>query len=335
MTFCNQRRRHLITGIAAAAAFGLMLPAYGAGDSTSVTGNSVHNQPLTKLNIAIVPVLDGAPYLYAKARGYYKDAGLDVTISANDSGPTIITSVINGTYDAGATAWFPAAIAISKGAKLKYVMTPAYMKKGAGHGDSGVVVKPDSGITSYKDLEGKTVATNALTSLVTLVTKVVVKDAGGDPEKVKFVALPFKTGVQAVAQGQVDAAVAVSPFQMEAQKAGLKIFGDPIVDGQPQGSPAMPLFTSAANAVKKAKAFAAFTKATHRAAQELEENEKLRRKVAHDDIGLPTDIAQKVPFTHYTTQPINLKALQEDFDLAYEYGYLGHPIKAKDAVVAQ
>lgn len=310
----------LLTRMAAAAAFAFALTAHSA-------------EP-TKLNIAMVPVLDAEPFFYAQSKGYYKAAGLDVTFSTNDSGPAVVTGVLNGTYDAAAAAWFPVAIAISKGAKLKYVLTASYVAKDPGYGHSGVVVKPDSPIKGYKDIEGKTVATNALTSLTTLTTKMEMKMSGADPAKVRITALPFKTSLQAVSEGQVDAAVVVSPFQTEGELAGLKVIGDPIQAAMPEHGAGLVLFTSEASATKKAEAFAAFTKATFRAADELKASPELQRKVAQEVIGLPADVARKVPLPGIANKPINVNALQRQLDDAYGYGYLARPLTAKDTIVS-
>lgn len=306
---------------AAAAAFAFML--------------GVHAAEPVKLNIAMVPVLDAAPFLYAQAKGYYKDAGLEVSFATNDSGPAVVTGVLNGTYDAAAAAWFPVAIAIAKGAKLKYVMTASQVEKGPGNGHSGLVVKAGSPIKGYKDLEGKTVATNALTSLTTLATKMQMKAAGADPERVKFSALPFKSSLQAVAQDQVDAAVVVSPFQTEGELAGLRIVGDPILEAMPKGGAGLVLFTSDASGAKKKDAFAAFNKATFRAADELAASTELQRKVAQEVIGLPAEVARKVPLPGIATQPIDVDALQKQLDAAHAFGYLAHPLKAADTVLGR
>lgn len=323
MTFFRIRTAHLLTGVAMAAAVALSLAVQAA------------DAPLTRLNIAMVPVLDAAPFYYARSQGYYKDAGLDVGFSTNDAGAAAITGVINGTFDAAVTAWFPVAIAVSRGLKLKYVMSPNYVDRRPGHGDEAVITKPGSGINSYKDLEGKTVATNALTSLTVLGTKIVMKRTGADPDKVRFVALPFKSTVQAVAQGQADAAIVVTPFQTEAQEAGLKVFGDPAMEAFPLHAPIVTVVTSDATAQKKAAALAAFTAATFRAAKALNGNEPLQRELAQKVFGFPPAVAKKVPLPNFATGPMDLKALQGELDLAHEYGYLARPLKAADMVIGK
>lgn len=324
-------------GLAAAAAFAVGLSACSSGsDETSLGGGGStgdeESGDLTELNISMVPVLDAEPFLYAQEQGYYEEAGLDVNFETNDSGPAVVTGVVNGTYDAAAAAWFPISIAIAKGAELQLVTTASFVDKGAGHGHSGLVVAQDSPIESYADLEGATVATNALTSLTTLTTEIEMDKAGADPEAADFTALPFKASVQAVAQDQADAAVVVSPFQAEGKANGMTVLDDPILEAQPENGAGLVLFTSDLNAGEKKAAFESFNEATFRAAEELQADEDLQRQVAEDVVGLSADVAQEVPMPGFATDPINLNALQGQLDLADEYGYLEQPLTAEDIV---
>lgn len=286
---------------------------------------------LTKFNVAMVSSIDTEPYLYAKQQGYYREAGLEVTLAKADSGPALVTGVINGTYDGASAAAFPVLIAIAKGAPLKIL--PGATIVGPGHGNSGLVVKAGSPIKGYKDLVGKTVATNALTSLTTLATKIGVKREGGDPNAVKFISLPFKSSVQAVAQGQADAAVVISPFETEAEMSGLKVIADPIGTMMPKGSPYNIMFTSAKNSEQKAKDFAAFNKATLRAVKELETNPALQRRLAVSLIGMTAEVAAKVPLPAYDAAPIDLQAFQQYADHVAEFGYSDKPVEVRKVVV--
>lgn len=166
--FIRSRRDLLGAGVAASAAL-LLAPTARAAAS------------LTAFKVAMVSSIDTEPYLYAKQQGYYKDVGLEVTFATSDSGPALVTGVINGTYDGASAAAFPVLIAIGKGADLRIL--PGVTVIGPGYGNSGLVVKADSPIRNYKDLVGKTVATNALTSLTTLATKIGVKKEGATPTR--------------------------------------------------------------------------------------------------------------------------------------------------------
>lgn len=332
-------RMRLVTGLATAAVAALALAGCSSGATTSLSGaggggGGAATTGMTTLTIASVNVLDEMPVLYAQKQGYYTAAGLDVKLPTTDSGPAVITGVVNGTYDAAYAAWFPILIAISKGSPLTLVSAASVVKKGIGQGNSGLVVKDGSPITSYKDLVGKKVATNALTSLTTLSTQIRMTAEGADPSTVKFSSLPFKSAIQAVAQGQADAAVVVSPFQTEATLDGLKSIGDPINEAMPVGAPGLALFTSTKNATAKKAALQKFDAATLKASQELAANPALQRQIAQSVVGLGKEVAAMVPMPGFGTITIDLTGLQQQADLAQKYGYLGKPLTAKDIVVS-
>jgi NitT/TauT family transport system substrate-binding protein len=312
-------RSGFAAGITAIAAMAFILPAHAAGGA------------LTPFKVAMVSSLDTMPYFYAAQQGYYKDAGLDVTLSTNDSGPAVVTGVLNGTYDAATAAAFPILIAIGKGADLRILAGTTVVNRNVGN--SGLVVRPDSAITSYKNLEGKSVATNALTSLTVLATKIGVKAAGGDPASVKFLALPFKTSVQAVAQGQADAAVVITPFATEAELGGMKVIADPIGTEMPKGAPYGILFTSTKTAKEKAAQFQAFEKATLRAIEQLKSDPELQRRLAVSLVGLKPEVAKAVPLPDYATGRIDNGAFQKYADYIAEYGYTAKPVDVSKVTV--
>ncbi len=312
-------RNGIAAGITAIAALACSLPAQAA------------DAALAPFKLAMVSSLDTMPIFYAAQQGYYKEAGLDVTLSTSDSGPAVVTGVLNGTYDGATAAAFPILIAIGKGADLRIVSGPSLV--GPGFGNSGLVVRKDSPIKGYKDLAGKTVATNALTSLTVLATKIGVKGAGGDPAGVKFLALPFKTSVQSVAQGQADAAVVISPFQTEAELAGMKVIADPIGTEMPKGAPYAILFTSGKTVKDKAAQFAAFEKATAKAIAQLKADPELQRKLAVSLIGLSPEVAKVVALPGYASGPIDAAALQKYADFVAAFGYTAKPVEVPKILV--
>jgi len=317
---CIGRRRFGATAAAAIAALAFTLPAAAA------------DAALIPFKVAMVSSLDTMPYFYAAQQGYYKEAGLDVTLSTNDSGPAVVTGVLNGTYDAATAAAFPILIAISKGADLRVLAGAVVIRPDTGN--SSLVVRKDSPIKGYKDLEGKTVATNALTSLTVLATKIGVKAAGGDGNRVKFLALPFKAASQAVAQGQADAAVVINPFGTEAANDGMKVIADPIGTQLPAGAPYQILFTAAKTATARQAQFQAFEKATQRAIEKLRADPQLQRKLAVSLVGFSAEVAKAVSLPEYTTARIDLAAFQKYADFVAEYGYSAKPVEVAKVTVA-
>jgi len=85
---------------------------------------------------------------------------------------------------------------------------------------AGIVVPPGSSIKSAKDLEGHTVAVNNLKNIGEVTIRAAIEKDGGDPDKVKFVELPFPDMPGALSSGQVEAAWLVEPFFTVAKQGG-------------------------------------------------------------------------------------------------------------------
>jgi NitT/TauT family transport system substrate-binding protein len=315
--------------LALAGVLTLVLAACAEGNgSTSLEKGAVNDSGGGKpLTVAEVPSLDNAPFEYAQKHGYYKHAGLNVTFSTVDAGPSLITGVITRTYDIGTSAAFPLFIAASKGAPVELVTSVDSI--GPGYGNSALVVKKGSAIHGYQDLQGKTVATNALTSLTTLATKVGVDRAGGNPKAVKFISLPFKSTIQAVARGKADAAVVINPFGTQAVINGLQKISDPIGTQMPKGASYGLVFTSKKTASTKASELAAFRKATARAMRKLASDRPLQRKLAHTQVGLSHEVAKKIELPHYSTH-IDTSAMRKYAELVAKYGYTSKPVKLEE-----
>jgi NitT/TauT family transport system substrate-binding protein len=290
---------------------------------------------LKPFDVAVVPTLAVEPLYLAVQRGYFKKAGLDVQISTVDSGPALLTGVINGTYQAGYIALFPALIAASKGAHLKMLLSSDAILPPPGANNqtygaqSALIVPKGSPIKNYRDLAGKTVATNALTSLTTLAVKIAIAKQGGNPNAMKVISLPFNDAIQEVARGQVDAAIVLAPFSTEAVLDGLQNIGAPIETMMPGGAPAALYFTSAQTASSKAGEVAAFQKVMTQAETDLQKDPALERQLAHTVLGYSAKLAQIVPLPYLTTK-FSLTATQQYADLVAKYGYTSTPVNAKD-----
>lgn len=93
--------------------------------------------------------------------------------------------------------------------------------------DTGTCVSPTGGITSWKDLEGKTVSVPARKAQGEVTIAQAVKAAGGNPALVNFVVVPFGAALDSVKQGKIQAAFTVEPFTSECVSSGLKNLGSP------------------------------------------------------------------------------------------------------------
>ena len=172
----------------------------------------------TSITVGALPVVDTAGLYLAQQEGYFRQAGLNVTIVPITSGPKAIPEMESGKIDVVAGA--------------NYVSV--FQAEAADHGQftvlaDGAACNPDtievltaagSRITTPADLAGKTIAVNALGNVQTLLTGVALQAAGVNPGMVHYKVVPFPDMTGALAAGRVDAISAVEPFISAAELTG-------------------------------------------------------------------------------------------------------------------
>ncbi|WP_420101655.1 ABC transporter substrate-binding protein [Bosea sp. (in: a-proteobacteria)] len=123
-----------------------------------------------------------------KQRGYFEQAGIDLTINEG-RGSVVTTQVVgSGTEPFGTADAVSVIQAISKGVPIKAVMTLQDM------GPLGIIVLADSGITTVKELKGKRLAVtagDAQTQQWPVVAK--ANSLGTEDVKLAFIDGPSKT----------------------------------------------------------------------------------------------------------------------------------------------
>ena len=210
-----------IAVLAAACSSSSSTSSSGTSTSTSTSSPSSSKLETTHLTIGALPVVDTAGLYLALKNGYFRQAGLDVTVTPIQQSTAALPDMLHGTVDivAGANyvSWFQAD---AKGtASLKVlasgtVCTPTTF---------GVLALPSSHITKPADLAGKTIAVNLTNNVQTLTTNVMLKAAGVNPSSVHYVVIPFPDMVTALTAHRVDAISAVEPFATGAKAAGAQM----------------------------------------------------------------------------------------------------------------
>ncbi len=146
---------------------------------------------------------------YAQERGYFKSRNLTVAIESLRSGAAIAAAVVGGSLDVGEQNMISGSSAHERGVPLTFI-TPAgaYVSKSP---TTLLVVKKSSPIHSAKDLNGKTVAVQALKDLTQIGTAEWIDKHGGDPSSVHFVEVPAAQVGEVLERGTVDAATVPEP----------------------------------------------------------------------------------------------------------------------------
>lgn len=213
------------------------------------------------VGLGYIPSVQFAQFYLAQQRGYYRDAGLEVTFQ-NKIDPDLIRLTGQGAVDvslADGTSLIPA---VSQGIPVRYVAT-IYAKF-----PNVVFAKASSGIRTPADLKGKKIGTPGRYGSSWIMLQALLGSAGLTTADVSIVEYPDFGQLAGVISGAVDAATGFSnnePVQLALQG------GDPVVlrvdDIVPL--PGNGLIVGATTLTEKRSAIAAFVAATLRAMTDI------------------------------------------------------------------
>jgi NitT/TauT family transport system substrate-binding protein len=151
----------------------------------------------------------GAPYAVAMAKGFFKERGVDITgILTSTGGGTSVRNTLAGDLPYGEVA-LPAAIeAFKAGEPIKIVC--AGVESVA---DILWIAKPDSPMTSIKDILGKKIGYTSPGSVTNMLILMAMKAQGIDAAKVTLVpAGGIGANLTAVLSGAIDAGMTGEPL---------------------------------------------------------------------------------------------------------------------------
>jgi NitT/TauT family transport system substrate-binding protein len=168
------------------------------------------------INLINLPADNSAEVYYAQDLGYFKDAGLDVRITAMTNSGAIIAALAGGGGDIGNAVVGSVADARGKGIPILYI-APAGLYDAASP-TAALVTTKDSPIKKAADLTGKVVAVSGLNDLTYYATRAWIDKHGGNSAAVKFIELPFPAMAAAVAQRRIDAAYVIEPFPRRRER---------------------------------------------------------------------------------------------------------------------
>lgn len=204
----------------------------GCGSSSPGTGGSSSSggSGTTQVKVGIIPIVDVAPLYLGQKKGFFGSRGIDLKMESAQGGAAIIPGVVSGQFQFGFSNTTSLMIAQTRGVPVKSVVNGAATSGNTETDVSGVAVKKDSPIKSAKELAGHTVAVNALKNIGETTVRESVRQAGGDPSKIKFVELAFDQMPAALDGGQVDAAWMGEPALTIAKSQGARVVASPFAE---------------------------------------------------------------------------------------------------------
>lgn len=270
----------------------------------------------THLTVTSLPIVDVAPLYLAQQAGYFRDAGLDVTIRPLSSSPQAFAGLADGSVDIAAGANYVTYLqAQSQGrADLRIVAEAALASPGLDQ----VVVGPRSGIGDLHGLSGRTIAVNTPPpNIQTLTLDRVLSSRGVDPRTVRYVPMPFAQAVPALQAGTLDAAWLVEPFVTQAER---QIGALPLVDpcsGPTQAFPLDGYFTTARFAEQFPATVQAFRTAIARGAALAADAQRTTAVLpGFAPVDPPTAMLIALPTYPTTLQPGRLQRVADLMDQA-------------------
>jgi NitT/TauT family transport system substrate-binding protein len=185
------------------------------------------------LKVGVLPIADVAPLYLGDEKGFFKEEQLTIDPQVMQGGAEVTAAVVSGDVDLGFSATLPLLVAKSKGVPVEIVSQGNQAAATEEQAWDGLMVR-DEAIREPKDLEGKTVAVNALKSMPELCARAVLDEQGVDVSQIDFVEVPFPEMTAALEAGRVDATTAVEPFVSQAKAAGARSLGSYLTGLEPK-----------------------------------------------------------------------------------------------------
>jgi NitT/TauT family transport system substrate-binding protein len=286
----------------------------------------------TTLRVAVQPAIICTQAFCAQELGIFSKYGLSVETQILGSGAAIAAAMVGGAIDIGYGDPISLANGRLRGFNFAYIAsgflnTPAFST-------TGLLIRPDSGVTDGKSLSGKTIGVNAINTFSSVVVQAWTDQNGGDAKSVKFLEVPFAQMVQDVDTGIVAGAFAGEPFVTIGRSRGLKslVFrpAAPAPAFMASGWFALDSWIAAnrstARAFSDAMRDAAIWANANRdaAATIVEKTLKLQPNALHN-LSLP-------PL--FDEEPTSAAYIQPLIDAAVKYGALPKPIRATELIAS-
>lgn len=316
-------------GVIAAATLAFSLAACSAPSSTEKTPAATDDGALetTELLIGIVPVIDHASVFVAIDEGFFDEEGLSVTAQPAQGGAAAVPAMIAGEMQ-GAFATYPSfMLAQNSGIGINIV---AEGVRGTAE-TAGVYVAKDSPVQDISDLAGKKIAVNTLNNTGDLTIKTLLSEAGVDLGSVEFIELGFADMMPTLANGGVDAAWLVEPFQTAALGEGArKIFAT--YEGTTDGIPVSGIGMTEAFVTENPNTTAAFVRAIERANELIAEDPKVARDILPSYSKVTPEVAAQLQAPAWSAGSPDVEALEAWNKIMTDQGALDAPVDLKKMV---
>lgn len=289
------RRRLVVSALA-----GVVLLAGCSSATDDAVGASEGAEHL--LSLAVVPGQDIGLLYAPEVQEIFEEQGVRLEVT-EISGADAVESVTSRQFDLSYSSYVPPILGLDQGADLRVISGLSNLGPAGNNGS--MLVQKDSGINTWADLQGRTVATQSARSISSLSLEAAIrKDAGDSADLADLVPTPSGQIAAILAAGEVDAGDTVEPYA----SAATENYPDQLVDiGDAkeyvlgENTPLTAFFTTNETASSKAASFAAFRTSLDRAVEFGNANPDEVKKGGAGQAGLSEEVALALPDSVYAS----------------------------------
>jgi NitT/TauT family transport system substrate-binding protein len=310
----------------------VLLAACGGGGDGEGAGTGSADAP-RQVTVGVIPIADVAPLHLGVEQGFFADRGLDVELVTGQGGAALVPAVVSGEQDFAFSNTLSLMVAQEAGLPIQAV-APGNSSTGDPAADfSCVVVPPGSPLQSVADLAGKRVSTNTLNNINVAVIRDVVDRAGADSSTIEFLEIAHPDVPQAVASGQVDAAVAVEPFATIALQQGARCLSSIFAEAQEDPLLISAYFTTSETAQSDPELVDAFVEGLQESFAYATENPDEARGILGSFTELGPELAGAITLAGWP-QELDRGSFEYMSEIGARYGILEQPADL-DALLPQ
>ncbi|HMJ03656.1 MAG TPA: ABC transporter substrate-binding protein [Conexibacter sp.] len=315
-----------------------LVAAVGCGDSSdddAASGSTAATQEqaeTAEVRLKVTPQASFAPLQLGIDQGFFEENGIDLKLETTNDPTNTPPQIVAGQVEGGSWTWGSLPVLTSAG--LPIVAVAPIDTGGATAEDDflKIVALRDSGITSIRGLEGKTVGVNTVGGLAELHVRKAAENAGIDPQSVRVLVVPFATMNAALRARRVDAVSQVEPFLTDlVDNTSVNILAGSNVEIQPN-LPFATVIMSSRFVEENPDVVRRFQLGVQRSMEYAGTHEDELREVLTTFSNIPADVAAKVSLPQAATS-MDLDGIQAQVDALREYDFLDRDVDISEHVI--
>lgn len=319
-------RRTTRNAIAVAAV--VALAATGCGGSED---DAAQDGPVT-ITVGAATTASSIPVVLGIEQGIFEREGINLEQAFSGTGAGAISQLINGEVTVALGGISGVVTANASNIEVQMVTGGVADHEVDGEGQYQTLVAADSGIESFSDLEGKTVAVNSLECCWEFWTRESVREDGGDQASLNMTQIPFPDQVTALREGRVDAVTTLQPFVTQLLEDGFVSLGDPaaIAHDNPENGNTN-YFMARSFIEENPDAVDAWYRALAAAAEYANNHPEETRAAIVEVTGSDPELIDRAPLPFYTAE-IDRQTVENEARFLVDYGVIEEAPPYEDLV---